>query len=220
MAAGDITDELVSRVRSRIGEASENGVLTAHILSFLNFAQQDLAWRLDDAALVGLTATATGTASSASTPAPSSTIEASIPTDLLRERAVLCDEIQARRIAVSELDSIDHNVYRAPSDDEPQYVIWNGMLYIIAGDTTDHDYTLHYVKAPPDMDADTDPVLGTEHHSLLVNLAIARVREMEGNPGEKERLLSQYRINTQVRNSRWGARRYENIPGDAPIGGD
>jgi len=218
MAAGDVTDELVSRVRTRLGEPSESGMLTSDIISFLNYAQYDLVWRIDDAALKGLTTTATGTASSASDPCPDDAIEAALPTDLMRERTVLCDDVQATRIEVSELDSPVHNVYRSPSDEEPQYMIWNGMLYIIAGDTTDHSYTLYYVAEPTDVATDTDPDLEPEHHSMLINMAVARSREMKGNVGEKQRLIKVYRTNTRIHNSRWGTDRYENIPGDSPQG--
>ena len=93
MAAGDISDTMVTNVRQRLGEWATSGLLTAEIFTALNQGQLDIANSLPDGALDDLTNLATGNLTASRVAKPS---------DILRMRLVLIAGVKAKRRNVSE----------------------------------------------------------------------------------------------------------------------
>ena len=107
MAAGDVTDKLVDQVRSRLGEPSKQGLLDEEIIGYLNFAQRDLAIRLNDAAVPELTPVVTDHLVAA---------RAAVPADLQRVRLSPSGPTKSRRRRpVPERDAFTDNIYAPPT---------------------------------------------------------------------------------------------------------
>jgi len=220
MAAGDITDALVDRVRNRIGEPSKQGVLDEEIHAYLSFAQRDIAMRLNEAAIPELTPVTSGSLSSS---------RATLPSDLQRIRVlqVGTNGYPARRWPVVWRDALSNNSLVNPSAEEPYYWLWYNttaaavVLNVEIDDATSTaDYDLHYVETPADVDTDTDPQLSTRWHGLMVDLAVALARSAKGEWGEYDRVRRKYLSRARVQNNRYsgrGLRALDEEPGD--VGG-
>lgn len=208
MAAGAITSELITLVRSRYGEPSEQGLFTSYILGFLNLAQNNLALMCNDAAVWALTEQATAALTLDEEPY-------ALPANFLRERVVKYKTIVAHRLEVIRLDSIANNVYRLPTETEPRYFIWNGKLYLKAGTKTAGSYYLDYIKSPSQMSESVDPILGREFDEAMVTCALSFCREGRGHSEEAESLWQEYLGMIKVMNSRHsGAQPYDGPSGD------
>jgi len=215
MPAGDISKTLMSRVRSRVGQRTQQGILDVHLYLFLNRAQQDLMWRLHDAAMPEMTDIAAGTLTNS---------RVGLPADFMRERLCLVGSgtVQARRIGLTDLDSLTRDTLMAASADNPYYYIWENAtdnakrLHLeIGAPTSTAAYQLYYIKQPTDMDDLTDPILGSDKYNLLVDFAVKRVREMQGEYEEAGGIWKQYVGGIGKINSRYmmqGARQ-EREPG-------
>jgi len=216
MAAGDVSDALVDRVRAHVGQPSQNGILTVDIFKFLNLAQSNLVRRLNDNAMPELCAIASGTLTAS---------RVGLPSDFMRERFVEvgASNIRARQWDISELDALDNNTLTVPSTTNPYYFIWYNAtdaalrlqveLNVPASTSA---YKLHYVKQPADMTTSVDPVLGVEKHGLLVEFALWLAWHQIGEAEEAERHWALYveGINRVNARHRFGGRRNEGKPGD------
>lgn len=209
MAAGDRTARLVAQVRSRIGEITAQGIPNSDILAYLNEAQADLCWQLNDAALAVLSEQYAGAL----------TIDEAgyaLPTDFLRERLVVYKTKVATRVRVSDLADLTLNTYRVPTEANPSYYLWDGcQLWLRAGLKTSGLYNLYYQRSPVAMSATVDPELPEEHNDLLVTFAVSRCREATGDFGESERLWAQYLTSASTINSRhYHGTPFDGVPGD------
>lgn len=215
--AGEITQALRDRVRSRIGEASKQGILDQEIYDFLNMAQRDLALRLHDAAIEELTQIATGTLTNS---------RVALPSGLVRERLVKvgANDIPAKRWDVSQLDAVANNVMQQPSLADPYYFIWYNAtdaavrLCLEVGNASSSDpYDVYYAKMPTKITAAVDPDYNEEWHDLIVDMAVALCRMAKAEAEEYQRMRNEYLRKTAEANSRYLATEigpYEGEPGD------
>lgn len=220
MAAGDVTDKLVDQVRSRLGEPSKQGLLDEEIIGYLNFAQRDLAIRLNDAAVPELTPVVTDNLVAS---------RAAVPADLQRVRLLTigANKIPATRWPVPERDAFTDNIYVAPSDDEPYYWLFFNTtddavrFHVEVGDPACVDaYELHYTKNPTVMTTDVDPEVNMRWHGLMVDMAVALARCSKGDWREYDRLRRKYLSRSQKANARYseqGVIPRDDEPGD--VGG-
>ena len=213
--AGEITEALRDRVRSRLGQVSKQGLLAEHIYSHMNRGQSDMAWRLNDGAMLELTKQASGNLSSS---------RVSLPADFLRERIVMvgATDIVARRPNISELDALDDNTLFVPSATNPFYYIWHNetadevMLLVDVSDAASTlAYKLNYVAKPTDVSESVDPDFATNLHNLIVDFAVMRGRQMAKDYAEAKRVWNDYQDQIRIINSRFEpGRRHEGVPGD------
>lgn len=205
------TANLLSQVRARVGEQSEQEILTAAILAHLNEAQHDLCLQLSDAALYALQCEYEGTLTLDGNPYD-------LPSDFMRERVLKYKTIVARRWPVYKLDALyGTDAYSTPSATNPFWYLWGNQLRIMAGAPSAGSYYLHYYRVPADMttDATSSPSHAMEFDGLLVLFAVSRVREGQGQLDESERLWQEYLDRCAVINSRYGgAMPYDGLAGD------
>lgn len=220
MAAGDLTDTLVDRVRSRTGQPSKQGILDDEILAYLNRGQMDLHLRLNDNAMPLLKAQATGNLTAS---------RVALPTDFSRMVLVRigADKIVARPWEVLELDTLEDNVYHLPSLSNPYYFLWYNatdedirLQVEVSAPASTAAYIVDYIKRPAEIDTDTDPVYSTHLHNLLVDFAVARCREQRKEYPEARRVTRLYYERIMAINTRHRTLPgpYEEKPHDAPAG--
>ncbi len=220
MAAGDITKELEARVRSRTGLRSQQGVLSVHIYAFLSRACHDLMLRLHDAAITEMQGVATGNLSAS---------KAALPADFLRDRQLFigtgANMVQARRIGLMDLDSIETDVLMVASTSNPYYWIWHNesagaprLIVEMNAPSSTSAYSLYYMKRPSAVDEETDPDLAADKHNLLVDYAVRRVLQMEWREDEAAEVWKRYIESIVAINSRYraGSTRQEREAGARP----
>jgi len=218
MAAGDITKALRDNVRVRAGEASQDGILDAQIIAYMNAAVDDILIRVDNGPLSSCSATATGNLTEAAEPCHTGAVSVALPADFVREITLLYGDEQAQLIEVSRLDEIDNNAHRAPTTTNVYYYIWDGSIFAEAGTVATKAYSLYYIQRPAVMSLTVDPTISGEFYGLIEDFAVAKCREQVGQYDEKQRILAHYSARCTVLNSRWGAPVYEGSPGDAARG--
>jgi len=212
MAAGDRTKRMIGRVRSLVGEPSEQGFLDSEILLFLNEAQLDLCLQVNDAALYALQEIA-------HSPLTLDNEPYELPSNFMRERVLVYKRVMAIRWDVFRLDALDStgNVYHQPteSDPPPHWYLWDNKLYIEAGTKTAGNYHLYYYKLPTTMSVKVDPSLPMEFDGLMVLFGVMRIREKQGHIAESERLWNEYLERCEIINSRYTGREpFDGVPGD------
>lgn len=157
MATGDISLNLVSMVRARIGEPAENVVRDPEIYMHLNEAQMVIASEEGlDAAMLPLTELRNGIWAAGA-------FDYSLPIDFLRERYVSVNGVMAKRIPLLYMDAIRTNNQFAASKAKPFYSIANGLLRFYTGgqDPDALAYKVYYVRKPMRVRAVTSIVGGT-----------------------------------------------------------
>lgn len=212
MATGDTTDTLTTRVRSRIGEPSKQGINDEEIWAYLSYAQRDLAMRLNEAAIPELTPVTESTLTNSRAAVPSSP-----ELQRIRLLQVGANNIPARRWPVVWRDALTDNAHINPSAAEPYYWLWydsdDGAVRLnveIDDATSTAAYRLHYVETPDDVygsasgDA-ADPSLHERWHGLMVDLAVALARSAKGEWGEYDRVRRKYLARARTQNSRYSA---------------
>lgn len=203
MAAGDISDSMVAQVRARSGLESVQQVTDADIFRFLNAGQRYLGLALRHGILPALLKRASGTLSSS---------KITLPSDFIYEQILMvgADESVARPIATAHYDQILGNTLHVPSLDTPYYQIWYDSdasavrLNVYVGNASSTAaYVLDYWALPPDIDTDTDPVVPASVQTMMVEFAVARLREYQRAPAVKEQIFAQLHENINVLNSRY-----------------
>lgn len=144
MAAGDISQAMLSLVRSRIGEPAESVLRDAEIYMHLNEGQMAVANEEGlDAALLPLTELRVGTW-------VAGVYDYALPVDFLRERYVSVNGVMAKRIPLLQIDALRTNTQFLASKGKPFYSIADGKLRFYTGGV-DPDaliYKLYYVRKP------------------------------------------------------------------------
>jgi len=217
MAAGDLSDALRDRVRQRVGQSSQSGLLDEDIFAFLNRAQYDLGWRLHDAAMPELTEVASGSLTAS---------RVALPTDFWREVTVDIGTGSSRqtcvRWPVTQLDALDNNTLLTPSTSSPYYFIWyqatDGALRLIidlGNAASTSAYQLRYVKLPTTMTTDVDPLYKSDKYGMIVDFACMMYHQMKGNDAQRARLWQQYIAQIITVNTRYmPGTLHEGKPGD------
>ena len=216
MADGDISKDLLAKVRARVGVPGQEGLLDAHIYAFLNRAQYDIAMSVNDAALPALCELATGTLTAS---------RVGLPSDFMRLRLVRvgATPVVAKLIKQTELDALANNAYYAPTATNPYYHLWYNAtdaalrLHVELGDAASvAAYELYYIKMPTDMSDSVDPTFAADLYELRVDYAVKRVRESWEQYDEGVRILEQYarRINTINSRARVTAMLNQGPPGN------
>jgi len=214
--AGAVAQGLRDRVRARVGKPSESGLETVDIYAWLNEAQHELIWRLNDGAIPEMTAIATGVLTNS---------RVALPTLYWRDWLLqigTTDKV-ATRWDVTELDALDNNTLTLPAADNPYYFVWYHptdaavrLQVDISSPTSTDAYDLYYVKTPTDMSDSVDPVLTAEKHELLLDFAVIRYREQRGEYPEAQRIWNGYIAKINAWNSRYApGSRHEGGAGDA-----
>lgn len=209
MAAGDISQALLARVRSRFGTGATYGLTDDEVYHHLNRGQLDLMWRMNPALLDCYTASASGSLVSS---------RFAIPSDFWRERLLLVGGVKAKRLEITELGSLGPMNAAA---DQPYYYIWynatDGAIkfHVEIGDAASTAaYVLYYLKSPAGITSSVDPLLPASLQDLLVEFAISRVyanqREYQAAGQAMERYLQRCtRLNTRYLTGEW----HEGPPG-------
>jgi len=218
--AGEISQGLLARVRSRINEPSAGEWADSEIYANLSRGQTDLVTnQLCDGALTGLREIVEGTLVGAQNPYD-------LPADFLRARVVYYKGIWARRwekryIAALGEGTATANVHVSPSETNPYYYIHADQIVFAVGAVTQTNgdkYELFYVKSPTDVTTSVDPLLPAYLHGLMVDFAVSRCREQAHDFGEAEAVMRYYlemasRVNARYR----GSMAYDGPGGDPSV---
>jgi len=206
MAAGDITDAMVARIRERIGEVATSGLLDSEIISQLNRAQSHLATHLCDEAMPELKQTVEGNLTAS---------QATLPSDFWRERLLTVAGVYANKVNVSELDNINDasasNVY---------YYIWgatgNAVLVVEMGDPASTvACKLWYMRYPTTVSTSVDPDFTEPNRWMLEDFAVAECLRMRQRHAEAETVIARYMTMIRTVNSRYRlGEQFEGHPGD------
>lgn len=220
MAAGDVSEALLARVRSRINEPSAGEWEDSEIYSSLTRGQVDLVSnQLADGALAGVRKIM-----SDDLVATQSAYD--LPTDFLRARYVLYKDIGARHwlkrfIAALGEGTAAGNVHVAPSETNPFYYFHADQLVFAVGAVTQADsekYKLFYIRSPVDITASVDPEIATYLHGLLVEFAVSRCREQSRAFEEAADTMAEYMELCSLVNSRYrGTIGYDGPGGDPSV---
>jgi len=215
MATGDVSKALRDRVRQRVGQASQDGLLPEDIYAFLNRAQYDLGWRLHDAAMPEMTDIASGNLTAS---------RVALPADFWRERTVDvgATNVVATRWNITELDALDDNTLLTPSAANPYYYIWEQaadgatrLLVDVSDAASTLAYRIRYLKNPTDMSDTADPLYKSNKHSMLVEFAVMMYHQMKLNDGERGRSWQQYLAQIIAINTRYmPGYLFQGVPGD------
>jgi len=186
---GYLSVELASQTRAHLNASV--AVTDAELYRCLSRAQSDLLWRLPDDALRPLQAIVNGTLSSA---------RADLPADFAREQYVWygADQIDAHRVRAADMPLLTTPLYLA-SETNPFYrIFYNTVetepcLELLTGDDDDDAaYRFYYIKEPPAITEDEDPLLGQELWPPLIYFACSRVLEANGRYAESAKAQSLY----------------------------
>lgn len=194
--------ELLTMVRARIGETEALDRLDSDIYTWLTEAQADLASRsLPDAALLGCTDIWDGVF-------VPGTYDYDLPTDFLRDRYVEVGTYPARRIDLSQLDSLVFNNYWIAAGTRPKYALVGGGIRFFTNNVTPAVLTfkVFYVKRPPTITATVQPLVHETLHGLLVDWAVARAREQVRQFEESARQFAHYNQRVEVVTQRYHVR--------------
>lgn len=143
------------------------------IKRWLNEAQRDLAYRISDSALSGLTATASGTTTV-------NLQEYDLPTDLMRLSSVLLDNKKCTINGPEQLGQmLDSYDYQANSKG-PHCYIWANKLVFQPTMDSALDYDIYYLKKPTELVTDSqEPQLPSEVEHLMIDYTAARYFETQ-----------------------------------------
>lgn len=158
MADGDVSKEMLSTVRFRLGEPAADRWQDAEIYAYMNDAQLVIANEEGlDAAMLPLTELRSGVFSAG-------VYEYDLPCDFLRERFVTVGGIQARRLEVLNMQALRSNVYYNPTPSNPWYSIVENQIVFHTGevDPSSLVYAVYYVRKPMRVRAITSLVAGTQ----------------------------------------------------------
>ena len=221
--AGEVSQALKADVRSRIGEPSEQGVLTSEIYGALNEAQRELLNQLNDVALTAVMEEYPISITADEMPY-------AYPTDLQRLRGVKYKTVEAKPWPVRHLGALANNVLHTPSETNVYLIQWSqaapnaGNFFLRAGSKViggGSEIVVRYLETPAVMSDTVDPsFLGNNLHGLMVTHAVMRMREKQNKDEEAERLWSEFNEGCAILNSRsQPVPPYDAKPGDRSLAG-
>ena len=123
--AGEVSQALKADVRSRIGEPSEQGVLTKEIYGALNEAQRELLNQLNDVALTAVMEEYPISITADEMPY-------AYPTDLQRLRGVKYKTVEAKPWPVRHLGALANNVLHTPSETNVYLIQWSQADHLMS----------------------------------------------------------------------------------------
>ncbi len=209
MPAGDVSKELLAKVRARLGTWSTYGLADNQVYRALNRGQIDVVWRLHEAAAQH-TAVTTGSLSSS---------KLTLPSGFMWERLLTVGGVTAKRWDVTSLPTLASATIAVASAANPQYYLWNDGTSVkavvrVGNDSSASAYSLWYVVKPTDMSDSADPTLLAGMHELLVTFATSRLQEQRLEWMAGQTLMNDYRTQIAALNARYIA----GVPFDGPTG--
>ena len=170
MAAGDISDALVSSFRLRIGDPGSLLFTDAQCFAALNLAYLQLAKELADPPLYALFAVQT-------TALGAGIVAYALPTDLLRERLVEYKGIPARRWPLDQSGLVESSSLAAATEADPAYFIWGGNVNLLNACTGGGNLVVSYLKRPTTITTNVDPEMGREFDEMVEMYAQQTLRQ-------------------------------------------
>ena len=212
MAAGDLSDGLVTEIRVRLGEPTANVWLDAEVFHYLNEAQLVVAGiEALDAALWPLSEIENGTW-------VAGTSAYALPALFLRERYVTVGGQMARRVPVLGLDALRSDTFFEPSLAVPFYAIIDGKLQFYTGgaDPAVLEWKLYYMKRPgvAQITTSADPMVPKLLHDALADYAVSRCWEQALQFEQAQAARAQFTQKIEALKRRYGT----GAPSDMPAG--
>ena len=173
---GALAAEMLGIVRDRVDDLAGNNWSDAQVYAFLSAGQMHLATQLPGAALYPLM-------SLASTPIVAGQNAYALPAGFLREMGLQYKGLWARRWIVAEVNALlNGNTLTAPSEAEPYYVIWDGILLpgIVPTQAGTDVILLWYFEVPPPISGSQEPLLPEVYHNPIEDWAVSLCMESRG----------------------------------------
>jgi len=219
--AGATSQELLARVRSLIGEPSQETWHDEEIYSALTAAQLDLITvRLGDGALFEMSEIDEELL-------VAGTNVYDLPSDFVRERMVEYKGIYSKRHPARYLKALGEgtataNAHYTPSETNPFWRIHAGQVVHSVGTVTQANgdaFNLWYISSPAaDISSTADPELGTQLQNLLVWFAVSRCMEQSGEPEIAAAMMAYYKQCCSLINKRYHDEMpADRIPGDPTL---
>lgn len=196
MAAGDVSDLMITELGQRLEDATPTKFTSAVRFSALNDAQRRLSILLDRRLLTELEDISTDVSISTGSYALSS---------LNSGGGVLKGKNGILRISVdigaagsdlwaTEFDiaqvKINENTYFKGSDTNPRYYIVDGAIKYLVTTLTATTSTIYFLKYPTTMTTDVDPELNEAFRHLIVDLAEAQCWGIDSQFERKQSVLA------------------------------
>ncbi|NPV80800.1 MAG: hypothetical protein HPY52_11070 [Firmicutes bacterium] len=154
--------QMLSDLRSRIGDVAPDKYTDIELKSWLNLGQQDVACRLDNISSVWFGKT--GDISLVS-----GTQDYDLPADVRKIMRVTINNVQAQAVDVTKLGALETNVNHTPSAAQPFYHQWGKQISVFPTPTAAGTAKLWYFKRLSDLTADADiSEIPVEYHALIV----------------------------------------------------
>ena len=217
MAAGDISDDMLARVRSYLNEPAARTWEDLELYRYLTVAQRDLADRLPDAALWQLQEIVRGTWTSAQ-------FDYALPADFLRARsaaiggATSAAATPAVYMALEDFNAMLANNYFGASKTQPFWSVDHNLLkFHTASQNPDvSTYWLFYLRTPVDITTNVDPEIARIYEAAIVDFAMSQAWEQANQFGKAERILAHYKQRLAAICERYGGegKAHQGVPGD------
>jgi len=197
MAATALTQEIIDRVRLRIGEPSVGMITDAEVAEFMSLAQRDIIWRLPDAALWCVTTVKETTIVADQ---EEYTFEAAdlAATGFVREISVKWKDNYAKRWEAAHLKKLKSVSELEPSETNPFYTVLTESFYFhVSAATQDNGdvFEVIYIQLPADIDIGGVPV-GPEftraYFPAIEDFVVGQCWEQRGNPPASEKAMLRY----------------------------
>lgn len=154
--------QMLSDLRSRIGDLAPDKYTDAELKSWLNLGQQNVAFRLDNISSVWFGKTS-------EIPLVAGTSEYDLPVDVRKIMRVTINNVQAQPVDVTKLGALATNVHYTPSATQPFYHQWGKKITVFPTPTAAGTAKLWYFKRLSDLVNDGDvSEIPMEYHSLVV----------------------------------------------------
>jgi len=211
MAAGDLSKEMLARVRMRLGDrAGKIWTSDATIYAFISEGFNVMAHDVVDAALYELMKVQSAVLVGAQD-------EYDLPSDYLRPRIVKYKGLVAVMWPVDELRGLELTLY-TPAETSPFFYIWDDDLVFEVGTVTQaaaETYELWYVKTPTAVTTTVDPELGEAFFQPVEDFAVSRCMESQQEYGMAAVLMGHFIETCGIINRRYaGAPAFDGIPND------
>ncbi len=195
MAAGVLTQQILDRVRLRIGEITPAMILDAEIALFITEAQRDMVWRLPDPALWSVTSITT-TAIGAGDDFYLFEAADNAANDFVREISVQWKATYAKRWEVGHLGKLSGPTDLEATDTNPFYLIEAlGIKFIVGTVTAAANFIITYIQLPADIDigaGSVEPELTQMFFPAIEDYVVSRCLESRLEPQESDKAFIAY----------------------------
>jgi hypothetical protein len=207
MAAGDLTDALVSELAIRLEDEEEKEFSALTKITMLDKAQQELCGLLHNAYLTELENISTGEDASSGAVAFSDIDSGGI---LRGAEGILKVKISpggsnatwAIRITINDLKKTSNSL-QAYSDARPMFYVFNEKVNVLLDTLTATTADIYYLEKPATLTTDVDPQINRSLHPLILDLAEAKCWAMNRKFDRRKAVMDHVMRQIQILNARY-----------------